>query len=497
MQFISYIPSTVIINIGFMAILYLVYETIKHFFNLSAKQLFIIAVSFEIIGLLQFAGKLFLHNSSFASNPFSLVTITSTLIQWNKEEYLVYLGLVYFLFLLIFILRGSYQLKTLNNIRSSANYSNSKEWNQEIQDSFQINKHFKIGVSNSIDTPITFGWLDPIILLPITLCNQLSIEEIKIIILHEIAHIVRQDYIIYLLVSACHTILYFNPISYLFSKEINIQREIACDSWVVAHAKNPIHYSKLLYTIANHNINVFDNNLFLNFISRQNELLIRIKHINQLSIKTNKSYFQLFCLIVLAGFTIFFTIKKSANKVAIKKAITTLHKSSNTLYHTHKSLPNKDIVSAIIFEKVKNRNSSTYASLSSAVVIKTSKASNENLTKEINSTPTTYSKIVNHTYEWLKQHENINQFAGYDLKKDSIEYDFAEKLVLRSILKSYQFKKDILNAKMKQASNQKEAYDFIMNSKEWDEIQKYEIWTKEFLQKHPGTFNQVDSSQQF
>ncbi len=497
MQFISNIPNAVLFNIGFMAILYLAYETIKYFTKITANQLFILAVGIEFFGLVQFVVGFFTPNRILIySIPNSIVNTTSSFIQWYyQQENLVYLGIAYFIFLLIFILSGIIQLNKLSSIRQSANYSSSNYWNQQVQASFQTRMYIKIGLSNSVDTPITFGWLDPIILLPISLCNQLSIDEIKIILLHEIAHIIRKDYFVHVVVSLFHTILYFNPISYLLMKEINIQREMACDSWVVAHSNNPIQYSKILFEIANQNVQVLHNNFILNFLAKQNELLIRIKHINRISTKNSKSFLKLFFLVILSCFTVLFSINQSASKIFIKTSINSFQKASNTQIQKQKFLKEKKVSYPIAVEKVKNYKNTRFTVLRRPMVIKINSESNVNMTKEVETSSTAYTKIVDYTLQWIKQHENINQLASYDLKKDSLAYDFAEKLILKSILKSYQFKKDILKAKMTEASNQKEAYDFIMNSKEWDEIQRYELWTKEFLLKHPGTFNQVDSSQ--
>ena len=63
-----------------------------------------------------------------------------------------------------------------------------------------------------IDSPITFGWLTPIILLPVAICNQLSTDEIETILLHEIAHIIRNDYLANLIISLNQIILIFNKV---------------------------------------------------------------------------------------------------------------------------------------------------------------------------------------------------------------------------------------------------------------------------------------------
>lgn len=70
-------------------------------------------------------------------------------------------------------------------------------------------------------------------LLPIAICNQLTTKEIETILIHEIAHILRKDYIVNIIINLNQTILFFNPFSILLNKEMSLQREIACDLIVI------------------------------------------------------------------------------------------------------------------------------------------------------------------------------------------------------------------------------------------------------------------------
>jgi hypothetical protein len=61
----------------------------------------------------------------------------------------------------------------------------------------------------------------------------------------------------------------------------------------------------------------------------------------------------------------------------------------------------------------------------------------------------------------------------------------AEKLLMRAIFTNYQLKKELLNDRLTKATNEKEAMDYVINSKEWEQMQQFEKWTAEFLKKHP------------
>ena len=55
----------------------------------------------------------------------------------------------------------------------------------------------QFGLSRLVDAPCMMGYFKPVILLPFALSKSyLSVEEIEIIILHELAHIKRNDYLV-------------------------------------------------------------------------------------------------------------------------------------------------------------------------------------------------------------------------------------------------------------------------------------------------------------
>jgi bla regulator protein BlaR1 len=106
----------------------------------------------------------------------------------------------------------------------------------------QVN--FKL--SALVNVPIVVGYLKPIVLFPIALVAQLEINQVEAILIHELSHIRRNDYLLNLIKTAVETILFFNPFVWLCSKLIGIEREHACDDLVLSLTGTPVTYAHAL-----------------------------------------------------------------------------------------------------------------------------------------------------------------------------------------------------------------------------------------------------------
>jgi len=98
---------------------------------------------------------------------------------------------------------------------------------------------------------------------------------------------------------------------------------------------------------------------------------------------------------------------------------------------------------------------------------------------------TSYDEMVQKTISWIKTREVENQFASYQENTEAVEFEVAEKLLMRAIFTNYQLKRELLHDRLNKATNEKEAMDYVVNSKEWEQMQQFEKWTAEFLKKHP------------
>jgi TonB family protein len=96
------------------------------------------------------------------------------------------------------------------------------------------------------DTPMVLGHFRPIILMPIGLLAGLTSEHIEAILLHELAHIRRFDYLVNVLQRSVEGLLFYNPALWWISRVIRAERENCCDDVAVAISGNAHEYAAAL-----------------------------------------------------------------------------------------------------------------------------------------------------------------------------------------------------------------------------------------------------------
>ena len=292
MEVLSNIPNAILNNIGFMAILFMVYECVKWMGNLKPAKLFLFAGAIQVISLLQFISSIFAaHTFSLIEMTAKIANVTIPLNNNNNIQWLTLIGFTYCIILIYFLVRILFQFKYIAGLKKSANFTQSDFLTSSLPTHILKNTaNIKIGFSDQIDAPITFGWLTPIVLLPIAICNQLTTKEMETILIHEIAHILRKDYLVNIIISLNQTILFFNPFSILLNKEMSLQREIACDLIVIINNPKKVEYMNALLKIAEHVNNRISNSasLTMGILGSQSELLKRIQYFNNVSIHSSK-----------------------------------------------------------------------------------------------------------------------------------------------------------------------------------------------------------------
>ncbi len=140
-----------------------------------------------------------------------------------------------------------------------------------------IHQNVRIGLSKLVSGPCMMGYFKPVILLPFTLSTSLSAEEIEVIVLHELAHIKRNDYLVNIIQQLISIMLFFNPCVRLINRIINEERENCCDDLVVQTTANPLLYAKTLLKLEQTRQN--DRKLALAATGKKHLLLTRVKRI--------------------------------------------------------------------------------------------------------------------------------------------------------------------------------------------------------------------------
>ena len=105
-------------------------------------------------------------------------------------------------------------------------------------------------LSSLVDVPVTLGFLKPVILLPVVMVTHLRTEQIEAILVHELAHIRRKDYLLNLVVSVMELLFFFNPFTRMLIGQLKKEREHCCDDQVLEFRYDPHAYVSALLSLA-------------------------------------------------------------------------------------------------------------------------------------------------------------------------------------------------------------------------------------------------------
>jgi GWxTD domain-containing protein len=100
-----------------------------------------------------------------------------------------------------------------------------------------------------VDAPMVLGHFRPFILMPIGLLAGLPPAQIEAILLHELAHIRRHDYLVNVLQRSVEALLFYHPAVWWISRVIRTERENCCDDVVVAMSGDAHQYAVALATL--------------------------------------------------------------------------------------------------------------------------------------------------------------------------------------------------------------------------------------------------------
>lgn len=191
----------------------------------------------------------------------------------------------------------------IHNIRRQKSLSQNGLWSAkaaELAKKLKMVKAVSLYFSEHIQIPLTIGHLKPIIIFPIALINNLDTDQVEAILLHELAHIQRNDYLLNILQCIMETILCFNPFVWLISKTIRQEREYCCDDMVIDEECSNFTYSKALLIIAQQN----HQNYALAMAStgaNKYPLLNRIKRLNTMKTPDSLPKFHLLIIVAVAS----------------------------------------------------------------------------------------------------------------------------------------------------------------------------------------------------
>lgn len=202
----------------------------------------------------------------------------------------------------------------------------------KVQHKIQVKRMVVARLSKRISVPCVVGHLRPILLIPMAMIN-IDQKQMEAVLLHEFAHIRRNDYLVGLIQNLFKTAYFFNPFVKLISSVIDTERENICDDIAVEYCGSACVYGRMLQYISELQQN---RGYSMSLFQRKEELLNRVKRQFQKKAIEKKSY---------ASFIVMFSICASS-------MMFTTNAIGNSLYTTHfegiVSLPQDKIVELLL-----------------------------------------------------------------------------------------------------------------------------------------------------
>ncbi|MFL5342040.1 MAG: M56 family metallopeptidase [Gemmataceae bacterium] len=116
--------------------------------------------------------------------------------------------------------------------------------------SLGIAREVTVGVCERLAAPILVGVVRPLILLPPAALTGWSVEQVEMVLLHELAHVRRWDTLANFLQRIVEALLFFHPVVWWLSAWIRLERELCCDRVVIARTGRPREYAGVLAALA-------------------------------------------------------------------------------------------------------------------------------------------------------------------------------------------------------------------------------------------------------
>lgn len=95
-----------------------------------------------------------------------------------------------------------------------------------------------------LDSPVVFGVLQPLVLVPLSWATGVPTAAMRAALAHELAHVLRHDYLLQLLHGAIEASFFYHPAVRWLCARLRVEREHCCDELAIASSFDPLEYAR-------------------------------------------------------------------------------------------------------------------------------------------------------------------------------------------------------------------------------------------------------------
>ena len=178
--------------------------------------------------------------------PTDLVVSASNRIDWWNYIIPVWFGgMICGLALLV---AGAFWLVRLGARANDAGFA-WQSVSDELRGQLGITRRVRLAVTDHPALLVTWGFLSPVILLPAG-AESWPADRIRVVLAHELAHLVRHDWLIQLLAEVIRATQWFNPLFWIACARLRRESEQACDDIVLESGIGGTSYATHLLALA-------------------------------------------------------------------------------------------------------------------------------------------------------------------------------------------------------------------------------------------------------
>ena len=165
------------------------------------------------------------------------------------KRHISFISMIWMLGVMLITFYRIYGFSKVRSLIRRAQQLEENSWETKIKEMMcrtGITRAITILQTTSIDTPAVVGFLKPVLLIPVSYFTGVESKYIEAILLHELAHIKRYDYLVNSIQLIIETLGFFHPAVWWISNRMRKERENCCDDFAVEILGDKLIYAKSL-----------------------------------------------------------------------------------------------------------------------------------------------------------------------------------------------------------------------------------------------------------
>ena len=189
---------------------------------------------------------------SISKFPQFLITEYSAGSRWQPNLLFTLCSYLYFAGMTFMVFRSVFSFRYIRSLQNNGQPVDG-EWQEKmkrISKSLGINREVTFLQSAHLAGPLLVGFLKPAVIVPVGMFTHLSASQVETILIHELYHLKRLDYLVNIMQLFLEGVLFYNPAAWYISDRIRKERENCCDDGVIQTSNDPVNYAKALVQLA-------------------------------------------------------------------------------------------------------------------------------------------------------------------------------------------------------------------------------------------------------